>query len=177
MSNLTLIILLLTVAFPLLEFALLIKVGSIIGVFGTIALIIGTAIFGSLIVRHQGLGVAKRMVTMARTGEHPAEPMLEGALLLFAGGCLIAPGVITDVIGLTLIIPPIRRLAARWLLNVGVPLAQRANASPRHSRPSKHPHNEQRPPAAPTIEGDFERIDEKTVDPNPQPRNKPPQKP
>jgi UPF0716 protein FxsA len=173
MSNLTLFLFLFTVALPLLEIALLIKVGSVIGVAATIALIISTAVIGSLVVRHQGLGIARRMVEMSRSGEHPALPVLEGMLLLFAGGCLIAPGIITDVVGLILLIPPIRRFAASWLLTAGIPMAQRGRRRP--SRPNGDGRARSEP--APTIDGDFERIEEKTVEPDREGRPPPARKP
>lgn len=170
MPPLGLILLLLLVAFPLLEIAVLIKVGSIIGVGMTLAIIVGTFILGVTVVRHQGLGVARRIVTSARSGVPPVEPVIEGMLLMFAGACLIAPGLITDAIGLVLLIPPVRQLAARWVAAKGFPLAvkvRRGRSSPSSPGLGERP---TRSKSAPTIETDYERLDDKPGDP-PSPRS------
>ena len=159
------IILLLVVALPLLEIALLIKVGAVIGVWATLAIIVATFIAGVTLVRHQGFGVARRMVASMRSGEPPLEPMMESMLLVFAGACLILPGLITDCIGLILMIPPVRQAAARWAVAKGFPLFARSSRR-RPGDPS--PRGAPRPGRpAPTIETDYERIDEKTVKPRP----------
>ena len=152
MPSMTLIILLLTVALPLLEIALLIKVGSIIGVWATLAIIVGTAVIGFTVAREQGLGVARRMVESMRSGEPPLEPMLEAMLLMFAGACLIAPGLITDVIGLVLLVPPLRQYAARTIL-------RRHLLGSREPRP-RSPRPPRGPGSGPTIDGDYERVDD-----------------
>lgn len=167
MPSLALVVLILLVAFPLLELAILIKVGGIIGVPATFAIIFGTAIAGAMMVRHQGLGVARRMMHTVRAGTPPVEPMLEGMLLMAAGACLIAPGLITDVVGLVLLIPPIRRFTAALIIangfgaNVWVHTASRTRSasSPGH----EHRPGRQAGGSAPTIEGDYERLDERTV--------------
>lgn len=171
MPSPALIVLLLTVALPLLEIALLIKVGAIIGVWPTLAIIVATAIAGFTVVRHQGLGVVRRMRVAMQSGEPPVEPMLEGMLLMFAGACLIAPGLITDTIGFVLLVPPVRQYAARLILRrrlfetVEVRSRRRRGGGPRRDdgRPGAD-----RP--APTIEGDYERIDEKPAQPGTPPR-------
>jgi UPF0716 protein FxsA len=177
MSNLTLIVFILTIAFPLLELALLIKLGGVIGVAATFGVIFSTAILGTLVVRHQGVGVMRRMATLARSGEPPVLPMLEGMVLMAAGICLIAPGLITDFIGLVLLVPPIRRYVASWLASTGLPRARQAQPhTPRQASTERlRPRRPTEP--APTIEGDFERLDEKTVVSPPQSTTKPPPNP
>jgi UPF0716 protein FxsA len=169
MPSLSLIVLLLLVALPLLEIAVLIKVGGIIGVWPTLAIIVGTFIAGMTVVRQQGLGVARRMMERVRAGEPPAEPMMEGMLLMVAGACLIAPGLILDCIGLLLLIPPLRQAAARWILTRGVMtgMVVRSRSRRRWSQRGE-PQRPRRNGPAPTIEADYERIDEKQRD-TPQP--------
>lgn len=179
MPSLGLIILLLLVALPLLEIAVLIKIGSIIGVWLTLIIIVTTFILGTWVLRLQGMGVAKRFMAATRSGEPPVEPMMEAMLLMFAGGCLIAPGFITDCIGLVLLIPVMRQATARWIIARGFPLAVRMQQTQtrQHSDP-QHPHtrtHRRKSGAAPTIEADYERIDEKPISPaRPPPRNEPP---
>lgn len=173
MPPLGLILLLLFVAFPLLEIAVLIKVGAIIGVWMVLAIIVGTFILGTTVVRHQGLGVARRIMATARSGEPPVEPMMEGMLLMLAGALLIAPGLITDAIGLVLLIPPIRQAAARWATAKGFPLAVkvgRSRSQPSSGRPGARTG---RSGPAPTIETDYERLDEKPAPPPSPPRRDP----
>ena len=174
MPSLGLIILLLLLALPLLEIAVLIKIGSIIGIWLTLVIIVSTFILGMWVMRLQGKGVARRFMAATRSGEAPVEPMMEATLLMFAGGCLIAPGFITDSIGLVLLIPMIRQAAARWILARGFPLAVRATQT-RTQRPSHTPGTRSRTVGpAPTIEADYERIDEKPISPSAPP---PPREP
>jgi UPF0716 protein FxsA len=77
---------------PLLEIYVLIKVGGIIGAIPTIALIVFSAVLGSLLVRHQGFYTLARVRESMDRGEVPAVPMLEGALLLLGGFLLLLPG-------------------------------------------------------------------------------------
>jgi len=164
MPSLAIVFLLLFVALPLLEIALLIKVGSIIGVWATLAIIVGTAVLGFTVAREQGFGVARRMVETMRSGTPPVEPMLEGMLLVFAGACLIAPGLITDFIGLILLIPPLRRLAARTILGRNIIEQLRPQATTRGKRVWPTRRSPAKGNAGPTIEGDYERIDEPPPD-------------
>jgi len=112
----TLIFLLLFVATPLLELYLMIEVGSRIGALSTVLLVVLTAVIGALLVRTQGFAVVLRMRAMLDRGEIPADALLEAVLLLIAGGLLLLPGFVTDVVGLLLLIPAVRqRLALYWL--------------------------------------------------------------
>ena len=165
MPPLGLILLLLLVALPLLELAILIKVGSIIGVWATLTIVVSTFLAGIYVVQHQGLGVARRIMATARSGEPPVEPMMEGMLLFIAGGCLIAPGLITDCIGLFLLIPPLRQFVARWIVARGFPMAVRVQRHRRPPRPANSNEPRRTHGPAPTIEGDYERIDEKPAGP------------
>lgn len=160
MPPMSLIALLLLVALPLLEIAILIKVGSMIGLWWTLAIVVVTFLVGMTVIRQQGAGVARRFAQAARSGQPPVVPMMEAMLLMIAGGCLIAPGLITDIIGLMLLVPPLRQLAARFAVSRIVP-RWRAGRRPGPSPPRGQPSPGQ------TIEADYERVDEKTVAPHP----------
>jgi UPF0716 protein FxsA len=163
MPPIGLIILMLLIALPLLEIALLIKVGALIGVWATLAIIVGTFFGGIALVQHQGFGVARRMMQTARSGEPPLEPMMESMLLWFAGACLILPGLITDSIGLLLMIPPVRQAVAQWSVAKGFPMFAR---SARGGSTRRTPGEQRRRPGhGPTIEASYERLDEKTAKP------------
>ena len=100
---------------PLLELYILIKIGSYLGAFLTIALIIFTAILGSLLARLEGLRTWHQIRQSLAQGIVPAEEMVD-SVLIFAGGVLfVIPGVITDVAALVLLIPFTRTIFKRWL--------------------------------------------------------------
>jgi UPF0716 protein FxsA len=104
-----LLFILLFIGLPLIEIYFLIQVGSEIGAFSTILLSILTAVIGVWLVRYQGFGVLRRVRDLLDRGEVPAIEVMDGALILAAGLCLILPGFLTDSLGFLLLIPPLRR--------------------------------------------------------------------
>lgn len=96
--------------FPIIELALLIKVGSAIGVLPTLMLVIGTAILGSVLLRIAGVATAWRARERLSRGELPEQEMLEGLLIAVGGGLLLLPGFISDIFGALCLIPFTRRL-------------------------------------------------------------------
>ena len=113
------VFLLLFVAVPLVELYFMLQVGSQIGAFTTVMLVIFTAVVGGLLVRQQGFSTLMRMRDTMQRGETPALEMLEGALLLLCGLMLLLPGFITDALGFILLIPPVRQFFIVWLLKKG----------------------------------------------------------
>ncbi|KHF26339.1 FxsA family protein [Solemya velum gill symbiont] len=113
-----LLFLLFFVAVPATELYIMIEVGSEIGAFATIWLVILTAVIGGWLVRQQGISTIFRMRQQLDQGEAPAFDMLQGILLAVAGISLLLPGFVTDTIGFLLLIPPLRHLLVlRWLKN------------------------------------------------------------
>ena len=96
--------------FPLIELALLIQVGSAIGVIPTLLLVVGSAILGSVLLRVAGLATAWRARERLARGEMPEEEMFAGLLIAVGGGLLLLPGFISDVFGLLCLIPFPRNL-------------------------------------------------------------------
>jgi len=106
--------LLLFVVLPLFELWLIIKVGSLMGAWPTVMLVVATAVVGMLVLRHQGLNTLLRGRERMARGEVPAEEMLEAMVLTLGGVLLVVPGFVTDTVGCLALIPPLRRwLAAR----------------------------------------------------------------
>ncbi len=99
-------------ALPFLEIAVFIAVGSAIGIFPTIGLTILGMVGGILIVKAQGFVHLRRMQAAMQAGEPPVADMCHTVLLLIAGILLVLPGFITDIIGLALLLPPVRAIAA-----------------------------------------------------------------
>ncbi|WP_041522848.1 FxsA family protein [Gilvimarinus agarilyticus] len=100
---------LLFIIVPLLEIALFIQVGDLIGVMPTVALVILTAVFGVLLLRWQGLATLMRARNRMQQGQMPAQEMVEGIMLAFAGAMLLTPGFFTDTVGFLLLLPPCRK--------------------------------------------------------------------
>jgi UPF0716 protein FxsA len=101
---------LLFIAVPIAELAVIIQVGQAIGVWWTIALLIADSVLGSMLMRAQGRAVWRRFTEALQEGRAPTREVLDGALVIFGGVLLLTPGFLTDILGLTLLIPPTRAL-------------------------------------------------------------------
>lgn len=109
--------LLLFIAVPLAELAILIKIGEVIGIWATIALVIGTAVLGVSLLKRQGLAALERARSSMDAGEFPVESVVDGACLLIAGAFLLTPGLLTDTVGFSLLVPAFRFKLARWIFD------------------------------------------------------------
>lgn len=102
-------------AVPVIEIALFIRVGGLIGLWPTLALVVLGTLAGALVVRSQGTRTQTELRrAMAGLGD-PAEPLAHGAMILLAGLLLMLPGFFTDACGLVLLIPQVRSAVLRWL--------------------------------------------------------------
>jgi UPF0716 protein FxsA len=90
---------------PVVELALLIKIGSIIGTLNTIAIVIFTAIVGAYMVKSEGLGVMSRIQNNMQEGIFPGDELINGMMILVAGALLLTPGFFTDIIGFLMVFP------------------------------------------------------------------------
>ena len=102
------LLVLLFIAVPIAEIAILIQVGQAIGVWWTVALLVADAILGSLLARSQGRAAWGRFNVAIQSGRAPAREVLDGILILFGGALLLTPGFLSDVLGLFLLLPPTR---------------------------------------------------------------------
>ena len=102
--------LLLLISIPLIEIYLFIKIGSYIGAFNTISLILITAIIGIIYARYEGFNTLKSGMLQLVKNQLPIYEIISGATLAFAALLLILPGFATDFIGLLLIFPLTRKL-------------------------------------------------------------------
>ncbi|WP_339486435.1 FxsA family protein [Pseudomonas sp. EL_65y_Pfl2_R95] len=100
----------LVLLFPLIELAVLIKVGGAIGAIPTILLVIGSAVLGSILLRVAGIATAFRARERLARGELPEQEVLEGLMIAVGGGLLLLPGFISDIFGLLCLIPFTRRI-------------------------------------------------------------------
>ncbi|MCP4321843.1 MAG: FxsA family protein [Psychromonas sp.] len=143
-------------AVSLLEIFVLVNVGSFLGAWPTIALVIVTAFIGSALVRSQGLQLVQKLQQRMASGEMPGQQLIEGIMLIITGVLLVTPGFVTDLCGLLLLQPSIRAGIAKTILaNVKfAPTAMSGGFSQSHSGFSKPNIDND------IIEGEFERKDD-----------------
>jgi UPF0716 protein FxsA len=154
----------LLIILPVAELAVLIKTGQLIGVWPTIALVIGMGLVGLLVISRQSYAAFNQTLEAMSEGRPPVAPVLDGLFLMLAGGLLLLPGLISDAAALVLLIPPVRRTIAGWVvrrvlaspyvhfeMNVDGEVHEAGGPSPRGARPGE----------GPIIEGEFERMDER----------------
>ena len=102
-------LLLLFVLVPLLELALLIKVGQHVGVWPTVGLVVLTGVLGASLAKQQGLLTLRQIERELEFGRIPAAQLVDGLIILIGGALLLTPGFLTDTLGLCLLLPPTRR--------------------------------------------------------------------
>lgn len=107
--------LLLFLAFPAVELYLLVKAGALVGALNVVLWVFVSAAIGIWAVRAQGQGAMLKVQSELSEGRVPQNPFLEGLLIFLGGVLLILPGLISDAIGLLLLIPPMRHAAALGL--------------------------------------------------------------
>lgn len=156
------------IVMPIIEIALLLRVGDAVGWVPTLLIVIATAIVGSAMLRQQGLATLNKARQRMDAGEMPAQQLLEGILIMIGGVLLLTPGFVTDALGFVCLIPFTRqwlaiKLSARAI--VGFSAANQAGAP----RPASHSgqasrgdpiSKRQKDGAGEIIDGDFKRIDD-----------------
>jgi len=102
------ILLLAFMLLPLIEIAFFVIIGNAIGLWPTLLGVVITALAGSLVLRHQGVTVINDMRAQMNRGEVPARALADTALIGAGGLLLLVPGYFSDLIGILLLLPPIR---------------------------------------------------------------------
>jgi UPF0716 protein FxsA len=95
-------------ALPIIEIAIFIKVGQTIGLLPTLALVIGAAILGGVLLRQQGLSVLTRLRSNVSSGQLPGRSIADAMMIGLAALLLVLPGFLSDVLALALLLPPVR---------------------------------------------------------------------
>jgi UPF0716 protein FxsA len=150
---------------PILEIAILINMGELIGGWYTVAIVIVTAFAGAHLVKQQGLSTLIQAQQKMQAGNMPGQEMAEGLLLVIAGVLLVTPGFVTDGIGFLLSLPMTRPLIAKALVK-HLPLnvvntsfnGNNGNFSQHHQPHSTNQSDD-------IIEGEFERKDKSPTNP------------
>lgn len=138
---------------PIIEIALFIQVGSLIGLFPTLAIVVLTAVLGTWLVRTQGqLALGQLRGSFERLSD-PTEPLAHGAMILLAGALLLTPGFFTDACGFLLLVPGVRSRAFAWVKSKVTVATFQMGPGPQGATGPRHP-------GAPgdVIDGDYQDI-------------------
>ncbi|HVL82020.1 MAG TPA: FxsA family protein [Actinomycetota bacterium] len=100
---------------PLVELAVIIRVGQVLGLVPTLALLLSVSIVGAWLAKREGLGVYRRFREQVGSGRVPAAEIVDGVLVIVAAALLLTPGFVTDGVALLLLVPPVRAAVRGWL--------------------------------------------------------------
>lgn len=98
---------------PIVELYLLIKIGGVIGAFNTVLIIFITATAGAYLAKSQGFIVLANIQQGVREGRMPGRELLHGLFVLLGGVTLLTPGFLTDLLGLSMLLPLSREMYIR----------------------------------------------------------------
>jgi UPF0716 protein FxsA len=113
-SRLLTILTALFVGVPLLDTITLVFVGRYMGFWSTVAMVILSGVIGAQLARQQGLSVWRSLQADLAAGRVPTQGLMDCVLILIAGGMMIAPGFLTDLMAIMLLLPPVRAVVKRW---------------------------------------------------------------
>lgn len=130
---------------PLAEIVVFIEVGGLIGAAPTVALVVAIALFGTWLLRRQGLATARKAQAALERGEVPVAEAFDGFLIVAAALLMVTPGLLTDAAGLLLLVPSLRRRFGRFAIGRLMRHAQAARGEGRRR--------------GPVIEGEAERVE------------------
>ncbi len=103
---------------PVLELYFLIKIGGEIGALSTILIILATATLGAYLTKSQGFKVFANIRSAINERRIPANELLQGLFVLAGGLTLLTPGFITDILGITMLIPATRALYIKYAVKI-----------------------------------------------------------
>jgi len=101
---------LLFIGVPLLELFILVKVGQMVGFLPTVGLVVLTGVFGGILARMEGLRTILKLQGELAHGRLPGGALLDGFAILLGGALLLTPGILTDFVGFSFLLPPTRKL-------------------------------------------------------------------
>lgn len=137
------------IAIPMIEIALFIQVGGLIGLGWTLLIVLATAVLGTWLVRAQGAMALNNLRRSFNELRDPSEPLADAAMILIAGVLLLTPGFFTDAVGFALLTPPLRHMAYVWLRR-NVKVASFSMGGQNAQRPTRRDD---------VIDGDYHEVD------------------
>lgn len=157
------VIFLVFVIVPVVELSLLITVGGYIGTLPTVGIVLSTAFIGATLLRREGISTLTNARNKLESGQMPAMEMLEAVMLVIGGAFLLTPGFLTDIVGFSCLIPPIRRAIVNQLLKRSIIQVGQVNMfgnhpynQPRQGRGQVNGHQTRQ---GDTIDGEYRRED------------------
>ena len=146
---------------PIIEIALFIQVGGLIGLWPTLAIVVLTAVLGTWLVRTQGAMAINNLKRSFNELRDPSEPLADAAMILVAGVLLLTPGFFTDAFGFALLMPPVRMAVYRFLRSKVTVASFQMGPGSMHGR--HYPGGAGHPAAeGDIIDGDFEEVEPET---------------
>jgi UPF0716 protein FxsA len=147
------------IGIPLIEIALFIQVGGLIGLWPTLLVVVLTAIAGTALVRSQGLAALTDIQRSIDRLDNPTGPLAHGAMILVSGVLLLTPGFFTDAIGFALLVPGVReRVLVAVRSRIEIHRVRTAPDAPDYRNRTRGPG---------VIDGDFHEIDPDSIPPRP----------
>jgi UPF0716 protein FxsA len=110
-----LLLIVLFIVVPIAELYVIVQIGQAIGIWPTLILLLADALLGSFLLKHQGRGAWKRFNEALVQRRFPGKEVVDGLLIVVGGTLLLAPGFLTDIVGLLLLVPPTRAIVRRVL--------------------------------------------------------------
>jgi UPF0716 protein FxsA len=110
------VLVLVLIVVPVVEIAVIVRIGEWLGLLPTLLLLVADAVLGSIIMRAQGRAAWRRFTLALAERRIPAREVLDGGLVIFGGALMVAPGFLTDIIGALFLAPPTRALVRGALL-------------------------------------------------------------
>lgn len=161
-------LLVLLITMPIIEIAILLRVGEAAGWISTLLFVIATALLGSALLRQQGLATLNRARQRMDSGEMPAQQLVEGLFIMIGGVLLLTPGFVTDAFGFLCVIPLSRQWLARKLSVRGIAIFSQGtvnstmNGSTGGASESGHDarKKQSKGAAGEVIDGDFTRLED-----------------
>lgn len=116
-------------ALPLVEIALFVVVSALIGFLPAFALLVGTSVIGALVLRRAGSGRLARLKAAAAGGQIPELRANSGVWTVLGAVLLLLPGFLTDILGVSLMLPPVQRWIGK-ILRQSIERRSRASGRP-----------------------------------------------
>lgn len=101
---------------PVIELAVIIQVGQVLGVLPTLAILVVMSVLGAGLMKREGLGVLRRAQAQVQAGRVPGREVADGFLIVLGGALMLTPGFVSDVVGMALLLPPVRAVVRPFLL-------------------------------------------------------------
>jgi UPF0716 protein FxsA len=112
------ILVILLVVVPVVELLIVLEVGGRLGAGWTVALLVAASLLGAYLLRVEGARTWRQFRQALEEARWPGDEVAQGALVLVGGALLLTPGFLTDIVGFLFLLPPTRKVAARWVRRI-----------------------------------------------------------